>query len=279
MTRSPAPFTGLTLPPDGTGCVGAERANRTGATVPGTNRDGVFLPARRMPDGAAKDHYSSCVRQRRENAVATDLPYMPSVGNVASILEKIKGAGTPPKFTVEFVKSTLGFTGSQDRSFPRMLKQLGFIASDGTPLQRYNEFKATSTAGRAMAEGLREGWSPIFMADQAAHTRSASELTDIFKTVTGQGDAVAKKMASTFKAFASHADWSAVADATASVGSATKDQNGEAESNGSSPGQTAGVASPAGSLSLHHDIHLHLPPSSDVAVYRAIFRALREELQ
>ncbi len=212
--------------------------------------------------------------------MATDLPYMPSVGNVASILEKIKGAGTPPKFTVEFVKSTLGFTASQDRSFPRMLKQLGFIASDGTPLQRYNEFKATSTAGRAMAEGLREGWSPIFMADQAAHTRSASELTDIFKTVTGQGDAVAKKMASTFKAFASHADWSTAAVAPTPVDSETSDPDGEASSNGSSRvAQTARIASPAGPLSLHHDIHLHLPPSSDVAVYRAIFRALREELQ
>lgn len=212
--------------------------------------------------------------------MATDLPYMPSVGNVAAILEKIRGAGTPPKFTVEFVKSTLGFTGSQDRSFPRMLKQLGFIGNDGVPLQRYNEFKATSTAGHAMAQGLREGWAPIFMADQAAHTRSASELTDIFKTVTGQGDAVAKKMASTFKAFAAHADWSTVTSESPAEDAAPTGQEDAGTSNGSiSAAPPAGRVSPGGSLSLHHDIHLHLPPSSDVSVYRAIFRALREELQ
>lgn len=131
--------------------------------------------------------------------MTTDLPYMPAVGNVAAILQKIRGAGTPPKFTAEFVKSTLGFAASQDRSFPRILKQLQFINADGTPLPRYNEFKAASSGGRAMADGLREGWAPIFLADQVAHSRSTGESTDIFKTVTGQGDAVAKKMAATFR--------------------------------------------------------------------------------
>jgi hypothetical protein len=29
---------------------------------------------------------------------------------------------------------------------------------------------------------------------------------------------------------------------------------------------------------LHHDIHIHLPPTSDVAVYRAIFQAMKSEL-
>lgn len=211
--------------------------------------------------------------------MTTDLPYMPSVGNVVAILEKIRGAGTPPKFTGEFVKTTLGFTASQDRSFPRILKQLRFISNDGVPLARYNEFKATSSGGRAMADGLREGWAPIFMADQAAPSRSAGELKDIFKTVTGQGDAVAKKMASTFKAFAAHADWSAVPVESASHAVPTSDEQEQVGELGTSAPSTQQAAGMAGSVNLHHDIHLHLPPSSDVSVYRAIFRALREELQ
>lgn len=218
--------------------------------------------------------------------MTTDLPYMRAVGNVSAILEKMRGAGTPPKFTSEFVKNTLGFTASQDRAFPRMLKQLRFINNDGVPLPRYNEFKATSSGGRAMAEGLREGWAPIFMADQAAHTRSASELTDIFKTVTGQGDAVAKKMASTFKSFAAQADWSAVPAGPAEQVQSSEDQSPDGSPNGrlakdvTSATMTApDVRAGGGLVNLHHDIHLHLPPTSDVAVYRAIFRALREELQ
>lgn len=99
-----------------------------------------------------------------------DLPYMAAVGNVSAILDKIRATGTPPKFTIEFLKSTLGFTASQDRAFPRILKQLGFLNADGTPQARYNEFKSATTGGRALAQGLREGWAPIFLADQQAHS-------------------------------------------------------------------------------------------------------------
>lgn len=201
---------------------------------------------------------------------------MPAVGNVSPILAKIRGAGTPPKFTAEFVKSTLGFTASQDRAFPRILKQLKFISADGVPLPRYNEFKAISSGGLAMAEGLREGWAPIFLADQLAYERSPAELADIFKTVTGQGDAVAKKMATTFKAFAVHADWSAPHDA---VEDADDAQAAERQVSRDQTTTSSSFRPTTSGVSLHHDIHLHLPPSSDVAVYRAIFRALREELQ
>lgn len=201
--------------------------------------------------------------------MAADLPYMPAVGNVPAILEKMRGAGTPPKFTLEFLKSSLGFNSSQDRSFPKLLKQLRFISADGVPQDRYNEFKSVSSGGRALADGLREGWAEIFLADESAQNRSVGELTDLFKTVTGQSEAVAKKMASTFSALSRGADWSN--STTSSTGGLPGVPDADVET-GESPLARGG-------LSLHHDIHLHLPPTSDVGVYRAIFRALREELQ
>jgi hypothetical protein len=190
-----------------------------------------------------------------------------------AILDKMRSAGTPPRFTTEFLKSTLGFTASQDRAFPRMLKQLGFLTPDGTPLPRYNEYKSATTGGRALAQGLREGWASLYLADQTAHTRSAGELTETFKTVTGQGEAVAKKMASTFKAFAAKADWSGPAPAD----DGAKDAPLADEDVGSQGGAGTGTRDRS-PLSLHHDVHVHLPPTSDVAVYRAIFRAMREDL-
>jgi hypothetical protein len=201
--------------------------------------------------------------------MATDLPYMTAVGNVPAILDKISGAGTPPKFTIEFLKSTLGFAASQDRAFPRILKQLRFLNADGTPLPRYNEFKSATTGGKALAQGLREGWAPIFLADQSAHARSASELKETFKTVTGQGDAVAAKLATTFKALANKADWSGSP-------AETPTETDELDSGNVVDVEQTSVLKSA--LNLHHDVHVHLPPTSDVAVYRAIFRALREEL-
>lgn len=206
--------------------------------------------------------------------MATDLPYMPAVGNIGTIFQRIRGAGTPPKFTIDFLKSSLGFNASQDRSFPRILKQLRFLNPDGTPLARYNEFKSSTSGGSALAQGLREGWAPIFLADQLAHTRSVGELKEVFKTVTGQGDAVAKKMASTFKAIADAADWTGPIDElvpNTDTSTATQSTTDEAPPLNETEGQRSAV-------NLHHDVHVHLPPTSDVSIYRAIFRALREEL-
>jgi len=203
-----------------------------------------------------------------------ELPYMMTVGNIPAILDRIREAGTPPKFTHEFLKNSLGFRGSGDRGIIKVLKHLGFITGDSTPTQRYNDFRSRTTGGLVLAQGLREGWSDVFLADQRAQDKSAGQLADLFKSVTGAGDASAKKMAQTFKALTAKADWTAAPS--------NMDTASDVEQNGS---DTGGVPPPPpevsesrGQLNLHHDIHIHLPATSDVAVYTAIFRALRDEL-
>lgn len=201
--------------------------------------------------------------------MADDLPYMLGIRNLDAILAKIRTAGTPPKFTNDFLKTSLGFPSSTDRGAIKVLKTLGFLSPDSVPTPRYNEFRQAPTSGRAMAIGLREGWGPIFLADQEAHTRTATQLKEIFKNVTGKAESVAEKMASTFKALVQKADFNAIGGAPVTAPESDDDLQEE-----STKGQPRGSRG----LALHHDIHLHLPPSSDVAVYTAIFRALREEL-
>lgn len=194
-------------------------------------------------------------------------PYMSSAKNLPSVLAKIKSAGAPPRFTYEFLKLNLGFGSSQDRTVIGVLKGLGFLSSDGTPTARYNGFRSDATSGRAMAAGLRDGWSEIFLSDQKANERSSAQLLGLFKSVTGAGEAVAQKMATTFKVLAGSADW-----------------RGELAPGGEKPAvehvvtDEAAKPKPERVLSLRHDVHIHLPPTSDVAVYTAIFRAIRDEL-
>jgi len=45
------------------------------------------------------------------DTMPAELPYMNTSGNIGAILERIKTAGTPPKFTNQFLQS-LGFTSS-----------------------------------------------------------------------------------------------------------------------------------------------------------------------
>ena len=153
-----------------------------------------------------------------------------------------------------------------------MLRQLGFLTADSTPTARYNRFRSKTSGGTVLAEGLRDGWADILLADQRAYEKSAAQLAEIFKGVTGAGDASAGKMAQTFKTLAARAEWTSPPTEPASTEPDAAERPAEAASNG------AGAPIGAG-LALHHDIHIHLPATSDVAVYTAIFRALREELR
>lgn len=203
--------------------------------------------------------------------MASEMPYMPSVTNVPAIFDRIREAGTPPRFTHDFLKSTLGFGSSNDRAIVKVLRSLGFLSSDGAPTPRYNEFKGTS-GNKVLAQGLRDGWSGLFMADQKIYEKPVSDVQSVVKSVTGSGDAVARKIATTFKSLSEKADW------TNQVESAPEaSETNNEESNGSSP-----LPSPEsvveGGLRLHHDVHIHLPPTSDVSVYRAIFQAMKSEL-
>lgn len=195
-----------------------------------------------------------------------EYPYMQSVGNVPAVLERLREAGTPPRFTHEFLRNNLGFTSSNDRGIIKVLKGLGFLTPDGSPTARYNEFRGDA-GGLALATGLREGWPEIFLSDQRAHEKSAGVLKDLFKSVTGKGDAVAEKMATTFRCFASQADWTAATPSA--LGEPTPERQELPQRR---------QPEERGAVSLHHDVHIHLPPTSDVAVYAAIFRALRQEL-
>lgn len=202
--------------------------------------------------------------------VADEVPYMMQVGNIPAIFAKIRSAGTPPKFTHDFLSSALGFKGSGDRGVIKLLRSMGFLTSDGTPTSRYNDYRSSLEGGRAIADGLREAYPGVFLADTGAHERSTTELTEIFKRVSGKGEASALKMASTFKAVAALGDWTA--RETQPVASGATPSAGEAE-----PERPARPAAKS-TLSLHHDVHIHLPTTSDVSVYTAIFRALKDEL-
>jgi Family of unknown function (DUF5343) len=202
-----------------------------------------------------------------EAKMARDIPYMVNAKNLNAILEKIKIAQTPPKFTHEFLKAHLGFPSSNDRSIIQVLKSLGFLGADSQPTPRYNEFRSEETCRLAMASGLQDGWSDIFLADQNAHRRSVSDLVEIFKNVTGKSEAVATKMATTFGILSKYAEFSAQPKAT------LREEKPQAKNDAPLP-----IEKIVRELNLRNDIHIHLPATSDVAVYTAIFRALREEL-
>ena len=125
-----------------------------------------------------------------------------------------------------------------------------------------------------MAKGLRDGWADLFLVDQAANTKTSAQLTELMKSVSGKGEAASQKMATTFRTLSDLADWSAPASApeTPSIAEIPPSTNG-------SPPVEAPIRNiHTADLNLHHDVHIHLPSTSDLSVYTAIFRALKAEL-
>jgi hypothetical protein len=200
--------------------------------------------------------------------------YLNSAKNVGEIFAAIKGAGVPDRFTHEFLKQ-LGFSSSNDRSVIAVMKALRFLDDNSAPTDRYKRFRDPAISEAVMAEALRDAYADLFTVNQKANEQSSTALVGAFKRLTGKGDAVAKKMATTFKTLAGLADWSA-----ASVAAQPIDEAEALESQRTTEERTRpdGSLLPATFPGLHHDIHLHLPESTNVKVYDAIFRSLREHL-
>jgi hypothetical protein len=203
--------------------------------------------------------------------------YLTKTGNVASMLAALQRAGVPERFTYDFLQKQLGFTSSSDRPIIPVLKALRFLDDSGAPLDRYRRYKDPSQAPLVLAEALRDAYADVFAGDQNAHTLSSTQLTGMFARLSGKGEGVSQKMASTFKALSDLADFSAVPGEHAQPLD-TAEEAGQAASSPTREAPSTLLTGGGGALQLRHDVHIHLPSSTDIAVYDAVFRSLRENL-
>ncbi len=60
------------------------------------------------------------------------LPYLASNKNVGTLFEKIASAKNPPKFTHDFLTTTIGLKGTNDRQLIPLLRNLGFLDQSNT---------------------------------------------------------------------------------------------------------------------------------------------------
>jgi hypothetical protein len=204
--------------------------------------------------------------------MAVPTSYFTSTKNLDGVLAAIQKASVPPKLTYDFLKK-LGFPSSNDRPIIPVFKSLRFLDGTGTPLDRYKRFRDPSQAGAVMAEGIREAYADVFGVNQQPQGLTPEQLKGVFSRLSGKSDSVAEKMALTFKALAGHAVFDAAQVATPEPLITPLSSDGtEAET----PDEQSQPPS-LGTLQLRHDIHIHLPVG-DIAVYDAIFRALRQNL-
>jgi hypothetical protein len=204
---------------------------------------------------------------------------MNATGTLRKILEKIKTAKTPERFTQDFLSTGLSFPGGSPRSFIPVAKRLGLLTSDGTPTDLYRKFRNPSTSGAAMADAMRRGYAKLFDRNEYAHKLDSRGLQGLIMEETGL-DSDSKTLGtivSTFNALKSFADFdsepSILAEGEPDEESGPRDEdNGKGQQKQQRPPQN-GMP-----LGLSYAIYLNLPATENIAVFNAIFKSLRENL-
>lgn len=197
-------------------------------------------------------------------------PFMNAYGLIPKILNKIKEAKTPARFTVDFLGTNLGFSSGSARAFIPYAKRLGLLSSDGTPSEIYNSFRNPDHSKGAMARSIKTGYNELYERNEYAHKLDRSGLEGLIVQVTGldKGAATLRSIANSFEALKPFADFD---------GSEPKKE--EHKSKTDLPKKTEDSNTPDElKFNLSYTINLNLPKTDDIAVFNAIFRALKENL-
>jgi hypothetical protein len=202
------------------------------------------------------------------------LPYLNAYGVITKALEKIKSAATPDRFTQDFLASKLGFKGGSPKPIIPFLKRIGFLGTDGAPTERYKRFRNSGATGVAAAEALKQGFKSLYDRNEYAHDLSDSELKGLIVEATGgePNGSTTKGILGSFKALKAFGKFD---------GEESTD-NGDEESSvppdSSVPPGTKTDEKNKLKLGISYTISLNLPAVSDIAVFNAIFKSLKEHL-
>lgn len=212
--------------------------------------------------------------------MAITTSYLMHVKNLEEILDSIRHAQAPERFTNKFMQD-LGYASTNDRATIGVLKGLGFLDDNGAPTQRYYDYLDEGLSARVLAQGIREAYEDLFRVNKKAHEMSQVAVKRKLKTLLqgSKKDAVLTKMASTFAALCKLADFSTPSYETQAEVPAEEVATTE-EAGAPRPPKIAPVLPDVSerAVNLGYTINIELPATRDQQVYDAIFRALREHI-
>ncbi|MDG6985897.1 MAG: DUF5343 domain-containing protein [Nitrososphaerota archaeon] len=199
--------------------------------------------------------------------MAENPPYVMAYGKLSSLFAKIIEASPPPKFNRDFVNTVLGFKSSSDQAYPPFLKRLGFIDDANVPTQDYKDYREGGTLAKTiMAKRIRASYPTIFQAKEYAWRLNKQELTATVKRVHGLADEsqALEAIVGTFSALCGLADFEA--------------EPTKKEAKVKEPEEPKEAASSPARLGLSYTVVLNLPATTDIEVFNAIFKSLKENI-
>jgi hypothetical protein len=155
---------------------------------------------------------------------------------------------------------------------------MGLVATDGTPTERYKEFRNPAKSGVAIAKAMRELYDQLFEMNEYVNETNTTTLKGLIVEATGaeQDSTVVRKTLSTFQALRKISDFETApidteenTEETAELPhmNALPQIHHQPHKNGRGEG-----------INLSYTINLNLPATTDVEVFNAIFKSLKQHL-
>ena len=194
--------------------------------------------------------------------------------NLSAVINSVISAKAPERFTNKFLEN-LNFKSSNDRLYVGLFKALGLIDESSIPTSRYFEFIDQTQTYKVLAIGIEEAYEDLFNLRKDAQNLTLDEVKNKLKTLTqGQkSEKVLGLMANTFKSLCDLADWSS----GKKIEEISHDDKLGKEERASSDEPISKPKSSSG-MSLNYNIQIHLPETTNMAVYDAIFQSLKKHL-
>ncbi|MHB8361552.1 MAG: DUF5343 domain-containing protein [Thermoplasmataceae archaeon] len=198
-------------------------------------------------------------------------PYTTNTGNLKKFLEGIPKTGVPTKVTREYL-TKIGYTSSNDRAIINVLKFIGFLDHDGSPTEKYKQFRNTNTSRTVMAECLTMSYSDLFNTYPSAYDKDDESLVNFMRASSDAKPETLSYSVRTFKTLSSFADFTKVKvsdnneSLTPSTSYSSKDMMQSTDRVVDSP------------FILNVNVQITLPETKDYEVYEKIFQSLRKNI-
>ncbi|GLZ87128.1 hypothetical protein Pres01_31790 [Metapseudomonas resinovorans] len=210
--------------------------------------------------------------------MAENLPYSTAVGTLENMLEKIKTASVPERFTRDFVSTKLAMKGGTAASCIPFIKKMGFVGTDGTPTDLYKEFRNPKKSRVAVGKSFRLLYQRLYEMNEYVHDASDQDVLGLIVECTGgeRNSASTKYTLATFNMLRRISDFD------------TQESNETEETQNPSPPivqlpydipqQPQNHVNNGKSINLSYTINLNLPATKDIEVFNAIFKSLKDHL-
>jgi len=214
--------------------------------------------------------------------MSENLPYSTSVGTLEKLLEKIKTASVPERFTQDFVSTKLAMKGGKAMACIPFLKKMGFVASDGTPTDLYKEFRNQKKSRLAVGKAFRKLYQRLYEMNEYVHDATDAEVLGLIVECTGgvKDSSTTKFTLYTLNMLRKISDFDIEETPDFEEnGSVVLPNFSAIQSVGSLPQMPSNQAPPSGkAINLSYTINLNLPATKDIEVFNAIFKSLKEHI-